>query len=1377
MNGVPVQCVIDSGSEVSTVTESFFYSHLYKADIPLHSSNDWLKLTAANGLAIPYLGYLEADVEVCGTVLPRRGVLVIKDPPGTSSNKKLAIPGLLGMNVLSCLKDISDDIPWASILNIKASATTGKAGIAKVAGKDDVLVPAGSVSVLRVIGVRSEFQCQDVVVSPLSDQTVQNLVVVPTLTHVQGGSMTVRVANLGQEDVWLKPKTRIGIIDAADDIQTEEAVVWRQVSSNEVHLEIEKPSTPTADHQECPVDLSDLDCTHHQKQQLRELLCRHAEAFATDEDDLGYTDTVKHSIRCTDDTPVNQPVRRIHPNQMSEVKAHIDKLLKRGVIQESCSPYASPIVLVRKKDQSLRMCVDYRKLNTKTIKDAFPLPRIEESFDSLHGAEWFSTLDLISGYNQVAMTPADKHKTAFCSPFGLYEYNRMPFGLANAPATFQRLMQTAFHDLLFDILLCYLDDIIIYAKTFEDHLQRLDTVLRRLKTHGLKLQSKKCHFLKRQVSYLGHQVSKDGITPDPGKTQAIQDWTTPQTVKDLRSFLGFASYYRKFVPGFAKLAGPLHELVNSCLRELKQNRHLPIPFPQLWTEDCQTSFDTLKQKLVSPPVLGYADYTQPFILETDASLSGLGAVLYQDQNGIKRVIAYASRRLRPLERNSRNYSAMKLELLAIKWAVTEKFRGYLLGSRFKVLTDNNPLRYLNTAKLAAVEQRWVAQLGMFDFEIEYRSGKINQAADALSRMPQSVDSSEHDEDYDHELGSTPISAEPTPIPVVIRHVATAPAPIAHPPVKPSSGSPLQQFSPQDLNKLQQDDNVISRFLHYQTSERNPTPQERHNEDRSVLTLLRQVDKIIQENGLWYRQVQDPLLGLVKQLLLPQQLKLTIMKELHDNMGHQGVERTSQLIRSRCYWPGMFQDIENYVKSCERCIQAKPPQPAIKTKMGHIHASKPLEILAIDFDKIDPASDSTENVLVITDAFTKFTVAVPTKDQTALTTAKALIKHWFNYYGVPVRLHSDQGRNFESKVIQELCSLYGVNKSRTTPYHPQGNGQCERFNRTMHSLLKALPPHKKHQWPQHLQELVFMYNCTPNSSTGYTPFRLLFGQDPVLPVDMLLRRDSTTSTTMLPQQWISVHQERLRHCHQMAEQQLLKSQRLRSKRNDARLHQPNIALGDHVYLRNRVKGRNKIQDFWSPKLYVVVGVPGPQTPNQDFTIQPVDAAAASTPKVVHRLNIRKCGPAAQQLQHAPPQHSASSQPSSDSDTDSDDEVAIVTIQPVLQPPPATQTPQLVVQPSSASQTYQHVPQPIPPASQTRPSTDMQIPQQQEQQVPCGLRRSTRATAGKNNNPHRLPHTASANRMHARVQLVSAPVMDIVQLFFLLSIVIAFKYYLT
>ncbi|KAK7109519.1 hypothetical protein V1264_013548 [Littorina saxatilis] len=475
-------------------------------------------------------------------------------------------------------------------------------------------------------------------------------------------------------------------------------------------------------------------------------------------------------MRMEDDQPVASTFRRIPPSQYQEVKEHIQMLLDQNIIQKSSSPFASPVVVVRKKDGSIRLCVDYRRLNAKTKKDAYPLPRIDDSLDALGGAKMLSTLDLASGYHQVAMREQDREKTAFITPFGLYEYLRMPMGLATAPATFQRLMQSTMNDLVFQILLIYLDDLLVYSRDFDEHLQRLQAVFDRLKEVGLKLNPRKCFLARKSVEYLGYTVSGEGIANSKSKILAVNDWQTPQTLRDHRGFLGFASYYRRFVKDFAKLALPLHHLVSPIYQQDKErkrkSKHQHVG--SAWTSDCQLAFNALKSALTTAPVLGYADYTLPFILETDASMEGLGAVLSQEHDGGRRVIAYASRSLRPNEKQMQNYSSMKLKLLAMKWAMCEKFRCYLMGASTTVFTDNNPLGH---AKLGAVEQRWAAELACFDFSVKYRSGKENANADALSRFPV-----EKPEGPGDELTAVSCSAQAThprpntPIVVAVHHV-------------------------------------------------------------------------------------------------------------------------------------------------------------------------------------------------------------------------------------------------------------------------------------------------------------------------------------------------------------------------------------------------------------------------------------------------------------------------------------------------------------------------------------------------------------------------------------------------------------------------------
>ena len=1407
LGGVDVPCLLDSGSEVSTITEEFFNEHFRPKGKTLLPTVDWLRLTAANGLEIPYVGYLELDVEALGVMIPQRGILVVKSPASQEARQRKKItPGLIGMNIIAqlhetCKNGKTEITPeWSEVLKI-ASCTKpiSVRGFAKVAGKSQVRVPAGSVSVIRINGWQGpQTSNTAALVEPLSGQTPGNLIVINTVTLVVNGQLYVRVANIADEDVWLQPHTRIGVLHEINDVMdTKNTVDFKRVSVNEEMVFVGESTTEQDQGQPsmCPIDLSNVECTPEQRKKLETLFRKHASVFTKDENDLGYTETVKHKIPTTDQVPVAQPYRRIPPNQFQEAKDHIRKLLDNDIIQESHSPYAAPIVLVRKKDGSLRLCVDYRRLNSKTVRDQFPLPRIEESIDAIGGAKWFSTMDLASGFNQVAMDDEDRHKTAFTTPFGIFEYNRMPMGLTNSPATFQRLMQTCLNDYIFQILLVYLDDIIVYSNTFDEHIERLDRVFTRLREHGLKLKPEKCHFLQRKVTYVGHQISCDGITTDPEKTRAVSEWKPPTTVKELRSFLGFCSYYRRFVKDFAKTAGPLHQLVNNCLHELKVEKKLKVPFVKRWNSECQMAFDALKTKLTHAPVLGFADYSKPFIVETDASHVGLGAVLSQDQDGQHKVIAYASRRLRPGEKNPRNYSSMKLELLALKWAVTEKFRTYLLGSKFEVYTDNNPLKYLQTtAKLGALEQRWAAQLALFDFSISYRSGRSNANADALSRQPHGpVPEETEDSKEDKLLHIESIVTMATSVPLDLSHaIVTTPIPIevrrmaAHEPDHDLSATdqlpddadkklPVNDpviattsfptHTKEELITMQKADPTIKEFLKFWERDKKPSFQERKQLSHQCVTLLRQWDRITREQGLMYRIVQDPKLGELKQLLLPATLKDKVITSLHDDMGHQGSERSLQLIRERCYWPRMYSDVESWIKNCERCTLAKVPNPRIRPPMGNLMATKPLEILAVDFTVLEPATDGRENVLVMTDVFTKFTYAIPTRDQRATTTAKVLVKEWFFRYGIPLRIHSDQGRNFESEVIAELCRLYGIKKSRTTPFHPQGNAQCERFNRTMHDLLRTLPPPKKRKWPEHLPELLYVYNATPHSSTMYSPHYLMFGREARLPIDLLLGQDEDIDDS--PSDWLAAHQTRLRDAYQRAGEYLHLQAKKRQEHHSETEYDIPIQEGQLVYLRNHVRGRNKIQDAWNSTPYKVVAVPTDDL-GSVYTVEPVDNPGQT--KKIHRTNLRKRIANPNKEQKDPeskpvcePKPLDPSSATNDRD-DLDEELVMILPQrcrvsaPVYPVDPEPITSAEPVCPEEREPTVQSDPDPVP---STEPGNSVQgdvepVPTAEDpvpDTPPIPPRRTKRKTAGKHRNKFKQPKTAVTSSITITVNELS------------------------
>ncbi|KAL0180472.1 hypothetical protein M9458_022878, partial [Cirrhinus mrigala] len=973
---------------------------------------------------------------------------------------------------------------------------------AKLRGRKSCRIPGG---MLKLVPATCSEQYADgtVLFEPPVSGLPAGLLASPALVRVVRGTVYLPMVNVGTADVMLYAGATLGTLNSVQVVSLPAGITEVEPVRVLMRSQIAETVAPVQEQIDA-VDLSVL--SQGEQGEVRALLKRYQSVFSAHDGDLGCTDLISHEIPLLDTVPVRQRYRRIPPSEYEVVKSHINQLLETNVIRESCSPYASPIVLVRKKDGSLRMCVDYRQLNAKTRKDAFPLPRIEESLDFLTGAGWFSTMDLASGYNQVPVNEKDRPKTAFCTPFGLFEFNRMPFGLCNAPSTFQRLMERMFGDQQGSSLLLYLDDIVIFSSSVSQHLERLEVVLGRLEREGLKAKLAKCAFFQKEVKYLGHVISAQGVSTDPSKIEAVSQWRCPTGASELRSFLGFASYYRRFVQGFAKLAAPLHRVVAECTAGRPRVR-VGKSFADAWSEQCQQSFDELKVRLTTAPVLAYADFSLSFILEVDASYGGLGAVLSQEQNGRVRPIAYASRSLRPTERNMANYSSMKLEFLALKWAMTEKFREYLLGHKCIVYTDNNPLSHLSTAKLAATEQRWAAQLAAFDFTIKYRSGRSNKNADALSRQ---------DPSGQCEVNALLLGTE---VPATVKQVFVAES---RPQATQAVVSVLPGFEG-DMGACQQADPVIGQILKFWRRGVPPSPAERRQLPKAALVLLRQWDRLVDREGVLHRRVFRSDGGEEGfQLVLPITLRGEVLAQVHQGHGHQGIDRTTELVRQRCYWPGLAADVAQWCRECERCQAAKDTQPVVQSFMGHLLAERPNQILAIDFTLLEPSHSGIENVLVMTDVFTKFTQAVPTRNQRAETVAQVLVSEWFCKFGVPARIHSDQGRSFESSLIQQLCRLYQVEKSHTTPWHPAGNGQCERFNRTLHNLLRTLPSSRKDDWVSALPQLLFCYNTTPHQVTGESPYFLMFGQEPRLPVDFLLGRGQERGPDSV-NSWVLEHQ--------------------------------------------------------------------------------------------------------------------------------------------------------------------------------------------------------------------------------------------------------------
>ena len=463
---------------------------------------------------------------------------------------------------------------------------------------------------------------------------------------------------------------------------------------------------------------------NEEKDSISKIFRKYEYLFHLDDESLSATNVVSHEIHTKNDAPISSKIYRYPHHFKDIVNKEINNLLNQNIITPSISAWNSPVWIVPKKvdatgEKKYRLVIDYRKLNEQTIGDAYPIPNISDILDQLGQSKYFTTLDLASGYHQIKMHPRDAEKTAFSVPLGHYEFKRMPFGLKNAPSTFQRLMNTVLSGLQGTRCLVYLDDIVIFADNLQNHNKKLIEIFERLKEFNLKIRPSKCEFLRKEVIYLGHKISENGAQPDESKLDAVRKFPTPKTTKDIKSFLGLAGYYRKFIDNFSQKALPLTGL-------LKKDASFE------WTAEQEKSFEILKNCLCEQPILQFPDFEKPFNVTTDASNFAIGAVLSQGDYPKDFPVAYASRCLNSAETN---YSVIERELLAIVWTV-RYFRPYLYGRRFRIVTDHQPLTWLfNIKDPKSRLVRWRLELEEHDYSIVYKPGRVNSNADALSRNP------------------------------------------------------------------------------------------------------------------------------------------------------------------------------------------------------------------------------------------------------------------------------------------------------------------------------------------------------------------------------------------------------------------------------------------------------------------------------------------------------------------------------------------------------------------------------------------------------------------------------------------------------------------
>jgi hypothetical protein len=639
-------------------------------------------------------------------------------------NDRLAILGLDFMQKEKCLVDVASQVLHIRSNRVKLPLFKQEDNLcARVQLCTDIkIAPREEMMVAGEIGKRNNQKILDLGVVEENDTLQKNtgLMLASALVSKVENKIPVRLANFTEKTISLTKGYTIGKIRAitAEQIvevdESEDGVV-RAVSGELSSADVEE----LPDHLKSLVEEVDKSLCESETDKIKNLLSEYRDSFMTPDGKLGQTDLITHKIDVGNARPIRQRTRIPPMHMQKQVDSEINKLLEQGIIEKSSSPWCSPLVAVPKSDgKSIRLCVDFRRINTLMInKDSYPLPKIESCLNSLSGARYYSTLDLAQGYHQVVLDPESRDKTAFGTRAGLFQYRVLPFGLQNAPGAFERLMELVLQGLQWHTAVLYLDDIIVYGKTFDEAYENLEEVFGRLKKANLTLKPSKCRLFQTSVQYLGHVVSQEGVKCDPKKVEAVEKWDRPESVKEARQFLGFAQYYRKFIKGFSEIASPLYDLT-------KKNSKF------IWTEKCEKSFNTLKDKLISAPVLAYPTKDDAFILDTDASLSSVGAVLSQVQDGVERPISYASK---TLSKTQRNYCTTMRELLAAVIFV-KHFHHYLWGKKFILRTDHASLTWLtNFKEPEGMLARWLSILGSYQMELIHRAGKEHSNADGLSR--------------------------------------------------------------------------------------------------------------------------------------------------------------------------------------------------------------------------------------------------------------------------------------------------------------------------------------------------------------------------------------------------------------------------------------------------------------------------------------------------------------------------------------------------------------------------------------------------------------------------------------------------------------------
>ena len=1097
LNGMKVQAVVDTGSTTSIISKEVAEDLGLELEEAAGTEDHFI---AANGTRVATMGRCAVELQVGEVTLPHS--FVVAD---------LTDCVLIGMDVLQQLDAV-------------ISCRTGELA---VAGKS---IPRWSSASVRtrckvtcaprsetVLSIRRVTVANSRVFYP---SEVEGVMIAPTV-HLAHQAIPIRLLNLSEKEVEIPAGTVLGQDEAVD---TEPCQTSKM---------------------ECLPDVSHL--SEPVRTQFQELLRRYEDVFSRNSEEVGaYTGPHQLVIDTGGARPVKQRAYRTPLHLREQLKAQLNQLEEQGLIEPSSSPWASPVVIVKKKDGGMRLCCDYRAVNQVIKHDSYPLPRMEDMLEATQGSTVFTVLDQRAAYWAVPVEEGSREVTAFTTEFGLHQWTRQPFGLKTSPATFQRIMEDLLKGMSWKQVMIYLDDVILFSKSTDQHLRDLEELLQKFRDGGLMLNPAKCQVAVTEVDFLGHHLSTKGIRPAEEKVEALRRWSSPRSVKELRRFLGFIGYYQQYIPDFGIKTAVMSDLLK---KEAAFN----------WTEECEENFQLLKREMEEYPLLKFPDVMEEFTLTTDGSGTGWGAVLSQE----KGVIAFASGKWTATEKN---WSVTERELGAVIKAVN-KFRHYLIGKPFKLKTDHEAIRFLQKSKPPSGRlYRWLEKLQEYDFTVEHVRGSSIPHVDALSRQEEQAETSKASKLNASAAEFVPQSGREHPL--QLRRVTDpeesqddrrrkASDEEQAEAVDVSSSSAVSSEGNAEFVEATAKDPVLRRLsLHLQGKELKTEDltdiEVRELEFYSSLRGLSRKDGIILRKSKGHQKPQ---------VLVPQSLRTKLLQMAHDipTAGHGGVRRTVHRLMEDYFWYNMRLDVRKMCGSCQSCLAHKSKTTAHQEGRGAVPVEgQPLQQWAADIMELPRTEEGYRYVLVVTDLFSKMVELFALRNQTAEDVADCLMKV-ISRYGVMRSLLTDQGRNFESGLVRGLCERLKIKKLRTTVYRPCCNGVTERFNRTLCEMLSHFTAEE--DWPGLLPLVASAYNSSTHSVTGFTPFELVHGFSPrtVLGAEF----DGGQLQRRTYQRYLETLQSRLTDIHQLVSERVRQEQ---SRRTDTP-ETGGFKLGDTVWCRN------------------------------------------------------------------------------------------------------------------------------------------------------------------------------------------------------------------